>query len=172
MRGLYMYYIHTAVIDFWRLKIYQWERRKILIFFLGRGCFCSHVCTPSDYFCNLCLGCLTTSIRNKRDAAVFRQRHLLQDFHAAVADRVARWYSLKLKITIWVKEGFTTAVWSIFGYLVYVVCCHLVYFLVIWYIFPVLVCCTKKNLATLAVAAAILGWEKHFCFHCFSFGML
>jgi hypothetical protein len=25
----------------------------------------------------------------------------------------------------------------------------LVYFVVIWYIFPVLVCCTKKNLATL-----------------------
>jgi hypothetical protein len=26
---------------------------------------------------------------------------------------------------------------------------HLVYFLVIWYIFPVLVCCCNKNLATL-----------------------
>jgi hypothetical protein len=26
---------------------------------------------------------------------------------------------------------------------------HLVYFMVIWYIFPVLVCWTKKNLATL-----------------------
>jgi hypothetical protein len=28
---------------------------------------------------------------------------------------------------------------------------HLVYFLVVWYIFPVLVCCTKKNLATLVI---------------------
>jgi hypothetical protein len=28
-------------------------------------------------------------------------------------------------------------------------CGHLVYFVVIWYIFPVLVCCTKKNLETL-----------------------
>jgi hypothetical protein len=28
-------------------------------------------------------------------------------------------------------------------------CGHLVYFMVLWYIFPVLVCCTKKNLATL-----------------------
>jgi hypothetical protein len=28
-------------------------------------------------------------------------------------------------------------------------CGNLVYFMVIWYIFPVLVCCTKKNLATL-----------------------
>jgi hypothetical protein len=27
---------------------------------------------------------------------------------------------------------------------------HLVYFVVIWYIFPMLVCCTKKNLATLS----------------------
>jgi hypothetical protein len=26
---------------------------------------------------------------------------------------------------------------------------HLVYFVIIWYIFPVLVYCTKKNLATL-----------------------
>jgi hypothetical protein len=28
-------------------------------------------------------------------------------------------------------------------------CGHLVYFVVIWYIPPVLVCCSKKNLATL-----------------------
>jgi hypothetical protein len=28
-------------------------------------------------------------------------------------------------------------------------CCHVVYLMVIWYIFPVLVCCTKKYLATL-----------------------
>jgi hypothetical protein len=28
---------------------------------------------------------------------------------------------------------------------------HLVYFMVIWYISPLLVCCTKKNLATLLV---------------------
>jgi hypothetical protein len=27
---------------------------------------------------------------------------------------------------------------------------HLVQFVVIWYIFPILVCCTKKNLATLS----------------------
>jgi hypothetical protein len=26
---------------------------------------------------------------------------------------------------------------------------HLIYFVALWYIFPVLVCCTKKNLATL-----------------------
>jgi hypothetical protein len=40
------------------------------------------------------------------------------------------------------------------GHLVYlrsfgIFCDHLVYFVVIWYIFPVLVCCTKVNLATL-----------------------
>jgi hypothetical protein len=28
--------------------------------------------------------------------------------------------------------------------------CHLVYFMVTYYIFPSLVCCTKKNLSTLA----------------------
>jgi hypothetical protein len=32
-------------------------------------------------------------------------------------------------------------------------CGHLVYFMVIWYIFPVLVWCTKKNLATLRDAS-------------------
>jgi hypothetical protein len=31
----------------------------------------------------------------------------------------------------------------------YVFCGHLKHFMVIWYIFPILVCCTKKNLATL-----------------------
>jgi hypothetical protein len=39
--------------------------------------------------------------------------------------------------------------WSIFG--------HLVYFMVICYIFPVLVCCSKKNLAILAAAAEDTG---------------
>jgi hypothetical protein len=40
------------------------------------------------------------------------------------------------------------ASWSIllpFG----IFCGKLVYFMVIWYIFPVLVCCTKTNMATL-----------------------
>jgi hypothetical protein len=44
--------------------------------------------------------------------------------------------------------GIFLAIWSIlrqFG-LFYG---NLVYFVVIWYIFTVLVCCTKKNLATL-----------------------
>jgi hypothetical protein len=31
---------------------------------------------------------------------------------------------------------------------------HLVHFVGIWYIFPILVCCTKKNLATLLVTLA------------------
>jgi hypothetical protein len=36
-------------------------------------------------------------------------------------------------------------------------CCLLVYFKVIWCIFPVLVCCTNKNLATL------LTTQQRFC---------
>jgi hypothetical protein len=41
-------------------------------------------------------------------------------------------------------------IWSILrpGHLIFF-CDHLVYFAVIWYIFPVLVRCAKKNLATL-----------------------
>jgi hypothetical protein len=38
--------------------------------------------------------------------------------------------------------------WSILRSFV-IFCGHLVYFLVIWYIFPIWVFCTKKNLATL-----------------------
>jgi hypothetical protein len=61
-----------------------------------------------------------------------------------------------------------TAIWSFFGHLVYFVatwsimwpfglfCCHLVYFMFIWYICPVLVCCSKKNLATLTVSGVDL----------------
>jgi hypothetical protein len=41
---------------------------------------------------------------------------------------------------------------------------HLVYFLVIWYIFPILVSCSKKNLATLAESR--LRW---FCVCCTRF---
>jgi hypothetical protein len=58
--------------------------------------------------------------------------------------------------------GLFTAIWSIYCHLVYLLpfgifCVHMIYFVVIlvyflsfWYICPVLVCCTKKNLATLA----------------------
>jgi hypothetical protein len=35
---------------------------------------------------------------------------------------------------------------------------HLVYFMVIWYIFPILVCCAEKNLATLRSVA--FSWNN------------
>jgi hypothetical protein len=72
--------------------------------------------------------------------------------------RVARWHILNPKILIWVNFGglrnarFLYVFWP-FG-LFYG---NLVYFVAIWYIFwlfglffPVMVSCTKKNLATLA----------------------
>jgi hypothetical protein len=37
---------------------------------------------------------------------------------------------------------------------------HLAYFLAIWYIFPVLVCCSKKNLATLLETMVLPNSEK------------
>jgi hypothetical protein len=43
---------------------------------------------------------------------------------------------------------------------------HLIYFVVIWYIFPMLVNCTKKNLATLVLQDGyslncfVCGWYK------------
>jgi hypothetical protein len=59
------------------------------------------------------------------------------------------------KIPIWVNFGgaeigkYLMAIWNLsqpFGKFND----HLVHFVLIWYIFPVLVSCTKKNLATLA----------------------
>jgi hypothetical protein len=59
--------------------------------------------------------------------------------------------------------GTSMAIWSIllpFG----IVCGHLVYFVAIWYIlrsfgmiFPILVSCTKKNLATLERRGGVVG---------------
>jgi hypothetical protein len=65
--------------------------------------------------------------------------------------RVARWFVLKPKIPIRVNfvgpcNGRCWYILWLFG----LSCGYFVYLLVIWYIFPVLVCCTKENLATLA----------------------
>jgi hypothetical protein len=70
--------------------------------------------------------------------------------------RVARWFLFEPKIPNWeILEGLAMedvgvcmAVWSIFlpfG----IFYGHFVYFHPFWYILPVLVFCTKKNLATL-----------------------
>jgi hypothetical protein len=53
-----------------------------------------------------------------------------------------------LRVLQWKILVYYMAMWSIL-WLFNIFCGHLVYFMVIWYIFPVLVCCTTKNLATL-----------------------
>jgi hypothetical protein len=64
--------------------------------------------------------------------------------------RVARWFVFKPKIQIWVNFGGSCSGWCwyilrtlgpFYGFLLYI--------MEIWYIVPVLVFCTKKNLATL-----------------------
>jgi hypothetical protein len=60
-----------------------------------------------------------------------------------ILTRIARWDILKPKIPIWVNFV------GPFG-LFYD---HLEYFMVIWYILPVLVYCVKKNLAALIPTA-------------------
>jgi hypothetical protein len=72
--------------------------------------------------------------------------------------RVARWFVFKPKIQIWVTFGvpWIGKCWYVlwpFGIF------HdlLVHFVFIWYIFPVLASCSKKNLATLS-----LGYKKAF----------
>jgi hypothetical protein len=42
------------------------------------------------------------------------------------------------------------AIWSVLWQFGPYIFGHLVYFMIIWYIFHILVCCTWKNLATLA----------------------
>jgi hypothetical protein len=63
------------------------------------------------------------------------------------------WRDLQWKILVKIM-----AIWSLlrpFG----IFCAHLVYFMVILNIFPVLVCCTKKNLATLTHSIEIIHLE-------------
>jgi hypothetical protein len=71
--------------------------------------------------------------------------------------RVARWHIFKQKSPIWVNFGGYSngRCWYIicplglfYVYLVYFVAIRYI-FVDIWYIFPVLVCCIDKNLATL-----------------------
>jgi hypothetical protein len=67
-----------------------------------------------------------------------------------IDSRVARWYIFKPKITI--LEGLALEDVGIFyGHLVYFTTIrHIwVYFIVIWYVLPILVFCIKMNLATL-----------------------
>jgi hypothetical protein len=86
-----------------------------------------------------------------------------------VATRIASWHSFKPKKTIWVNFG-----GSCNGRCWYYIYVHLVYFMAIWYIlwpfgifygylvfFPVLVCCTKINQATLvATGRNNLFWRQ------------
>jgi hypothetical protein len=66
----------------------------------------------------------------------------------------AGWQIFKPKIPIWVNFG-RSRNGTFYCHLMYILrpfgifCGYLVYFMVIWYVFPVLVCCATKNLATL-----------------------
>jgi hypothetical protein len=89
-----------------------------------------------------------------------------------IQDRVARWFVFKPKIQIWVNfvgscngRGWYI-LWTVgpfYGLLLYVFYGHFVKFAVIWYIFPILVFCKKKNLAPLIHTHASL--PLHMCFN-------
>jgi hypothetical protein len=82
----------------------------------------------------------------------------------AVATRVARWYFFILKIPIWVNfwrilQRNIMSIWSIlklFG----IFYGFLVNFMVIWYIFSFLVCCIKKNMASLVATIKIFRTKR------------
>jgi hypothetical protein len=80
------------------------------------------------------------------------------DLGETLTTRVARWFSFKPKIPIWVNFGccdrrcwytYFMVIWSI-SWPSGIFYDFVVYFKVIWYILPALVSCSKKNLATLA----------------------
>jgi hypothetical protein len=78
---------------------------------------------------------------------VFTNRPIRVCFGISVnrcSGRVARWFIFKPKFLIWVIFGV-----PLIGKCRYIYNRHSGYCMVIWYIFPVLVSCTKKNLATL-----------------------
>jgi hypothetical protein len=107
--------------------------------------------------CGFCS--LTFHLPPVKENALYRLRFLKQwqQHLEAKPGRVARWFTFKSKVPIWVyfRGSCNGNCWSIlwpFG----LFNSHLVYFTAIWSIlrpfglfFPVLVCCTKKNLATL-----------------------
>jgi hypothetical protein len=86
-----------------------------------------------------------------------REKNVTEEEGTSAESGVARWFNYKPKIPIWIYLGkprngtFWYILWLFrisYGHLVYFMTLPLVYFGVIWYIFRVLVCCTKKNLAT------------------------
>jgi hypothetical protein len=87
-----------------------------------------------------------------------------------VATRAARWFTFKPKILVWVI--FVGSCNGRYWYIVYLFGLfyrpfgnfgvHLLYFLIIWCNFPVLVCCTEQNLATLVATLTFFVAETFF----------
>jgi hypothetical protein len=81
---------------------------------------------------------------------VLQGRLLRRQYIYVPSIRVARWYVFRPKIPLGVNFGgscnlrcwYILWTFSLFHG-------HSIYFMAVWYIFPVLVCCSKKNLATL-----------------------
>jgi hypothetical protein len=55
------------------------------------------------------------------------------------------------RVLQWKLLEYNTTIWSIFRILRVFVYVHFEHFMVLWYFFPDLVCCTKKNLAALHI---------------------
>jgi hypothetical protein len=98
-------------------------------------------------------------LRSLRRLDLVRILGFLEKKRSRQLTRVARWFIFRPKIAIWVhfgrsfNGGCLCILWKFglfYGHLVHFT--YFVYFVVIWYIFPVLVYCSKKNLATLQQA--------------------
>jgi hypothetical protein len=124
----------------------------------------SHICCKLDLqelrnYCRNVLGPV-----KRKQITKFESKSVVGDYII----RIARWYIFKPKIPILVNFG-----GSFNGRCLYI-SCHLVYFVTIWYIlwpfgifspswyiFPVLVYCTKKNPATLNVMGLALDYRTN-----------
>jgi hypothetical protein len=87
-----------------------------------------------------------------------QSRRLTCPLRNDVEPRVARWYIFTPKIPVWVNFGRSCngrcyyILWPLdifYGQLVNFMTIWYVHCVVLWYIYSVLVCCTKKNLAAL-----------------------
>jgi hypothetical protein len=154
--------------DFWKVPEVKDAARLYLLKLLP-GLLCDeNSCFAEPVFCSVVIGldsalrffaiCAKEAIQwDTIDSSYILLGTTVYVKSTLVGVRVARWYIFKQKIPIWVHyEGSCNVrCWYIFMTFC-ILLGHFVYFMTFWYIvwslgifFPVLVCCTKKNLATL-----------------------
>jgi hypothetical protein len=157
-------------IDRWKITL----SRVVISQFFTRCSFPKNICRNCANILVLVLRFLWSAPVDK----LTKRWKILSRIHHRSHSRVARWHIFKpnlgkfwrdLQWKMLINVNISTSIykheimasWSIlqqYG----ILCGHLVDFMLVWYIFPVLVCCTKKNLATLAHSSLSLPANQIF----------